>query len=68
MAKKHKKLNSDNQIAVGVVESVAVDGPDKSIWISNAAYFHAQARGFAPGHEIQDWLDAEEEYIYQNFQ
>jgi Protein of unknown function (DUF2934) len=27
--------------------------------ISEAAYLRAEARGFAPGHEIEDWLAAE---------
>jgi hypothetical protein len=26
-----------------------------------AAYFRAERRGFAPGHEIEDWLAAEAE-------
>jgi hypothetical protein len=29
--------------------------------IARAAYLRAQARGFAPGHEIEDWLNAEAE-------
>ncbi len=29
--------------------------------IAVAAYFKAQARGFAPGHELDDWLIAEQE-------
>jgi hypothetical protein len=29
--------------------------------IEEAAYFKAQSRGFAPGHEMQDWLEAEAE-------
>ncbi|MBK1701078.1 hypothetical protein CKO22_09120 [Thiococcus pfennigii] len=29
--------------------------------IKEVAYFRAQRRGFAPGHEIEDWLAAEEE-------
>lgn len=29
--------------------------------IAIAAYFKAQARGFAPGHEMEDWLAAEAE-------
>lgn len=31
-------------------------------WVSEAAYFKAEARSFAPGHEIDDWLEAEQEY------
>ncbi len=29
--------------------------------IREAAYFHAVQRGFAPGHELDDWLAAETE-------
>lgn len=28
--------------------------------IAVAAYYRAQARGFAPGNEMQDWLEAEQ--------
>jgi hypothetical protein len=29
--------------------------------IQESAYFRAKARGFAPGHEVQDWIEAEAE-------
>ena len=29
--------------------------------IEAAAYRRAEARGFAPGHDVEDWLDAERE-------
>ncbi|MEO5702603.1 MAG: DUF2934 domain-containing protein [Gammaproteobacteria bacterium] len=29
--------------------------------IAEAAYYHAEARGFAGGHEMDDWLEAEAE-------
>ena len=29
--------------------------------IQESAYYKAEARGFSPGYEEQDWLDAEEE-------
>jgi len=29
--------------------------------ISEAAYFRAERRAFAPGHEVEDWLAAEAE-------
>jgi len=32
-------------------------------WISVAAYFKAQVRGFVPGLELDDWLAAEKDYI-----
>jgi hypothetical protein len=30
-------------------------------WIARAAYFRAERRGFAPGSDIDDWLQAENE-------
>jgi len=33
--------------------------------IEEAAYFIAQQRGFAPGHEIDDWLAAEAQVLDQ---
>ena len=32
-------------------------------WISEAAYFKAEARSFVSGKELDDWLDAEQDYI-----
>lgn len=29
--------------------------------IATAAYYRAEARGFAPGHELDDWVAAEAE-------
>ena len=29
--------------------------------IAEAAYFVAETRGFAPGYELEDWLQAEQE-------
>lgn len=29
--------------------------------VAEAAYYRAQRRGFAPGHELEDWLQAEAE-------
>ena len=33
----------------------------RRVLIAESAYFRALARGFAPGHEVEDWLAAEEE-------
>lgn len=40
-----------------------VSFPDDTInqKIAEAAYFRAEKRGFAPGYEIEDWLEAEKE-------
>jgi hypothetical protein len=37
------------------------DAPNRGRLIAEAAYYRAERRGFAPGHEVQDWLDAERE-------
>lgn len=31
--------------------------------ISEAAYYRAKQRGFAPGHELEDWIQAEAEVM-----
>jgi hypothetical protein len=31
--------------------------------ISEAAYFRAKQRGFEPGHELEDWIQAEAEVM-----
>ncbi len=32
---------------------------DRHAVIAEAAYYRAERRGFAPGHELEDWLAAE---------
>ncbi|MEO8019952.1 MAG: DUF2934 domain-containing protein [Pseudomonadota bacterium] len=37
-------------------------GPEqRADLIAEAAFFRAEKRGFAPGHEVEDWLAAESE-------
>jgi hypothetical protein len=38
-----------------------VDPEQRAALIAEAAYFRAQKRGFAAGHETEDWLAAEAE-------
>jgi DUF2934 family protein len=52
--------------AAAPVESAApyptfVDPQQRSGLIAQAAYFRALNRGFAPGHDMEDWLAAEVE-------
>ena len=35
--------------------------PARRARIAIAAYYRAERRGFAPGHEVEDWLEAERE-------
>jgi hypothetical protein len=34
----------------------------REVQIAELAYFRALARGFEPGHEVEDWLEAEAEF------
>lgn len=34
---------------------------ERQAMVAEAAYFRAEHRGFAPGHELEDWLAAEVE-------
>ena len=48
------------------VPNLTFADPDKQFknrqtMIAEAAYFKAENRGFAPGFEVQDWLEAERE-------
>ncbi|HEY7929359.1 MAG TPA: DUF2934 domain-containing protein [Steroidobacteraceae bacterium] len=38
-----------------------IDPERRRALIAQAAYFRAERRGFAPGHEAEDWLAAEVE-------
>jgi Protein of unknown function (DUF2934). len=40
-------------------EALAVATPDLRALTAERAYFRAERRGFAPGHELEDWLAAE---------
>lgn len=40
---------------------VHVDAETRRAMVAQAAYFRAERRGFAPGHELDDWLEAERE-------
>jgi hypothetical protein len=35
---------------------------DCNVKIAELAYYKAESRGFEPGHELEDWLAAEQEY------
>ncbi len=39
----------------------SLSAEDRRQRIATAAYFRAQRRGFAAGHEAEDWIEAERE-------
>lgn len=56
---------SGSQQEIRVISSLplatANGHPHREKLIEEAAYHHAEARGFEPGHELDDWLLAEDE-------
>jgi hypothetical protein len=47
------------------IESLTVDDTETEIenQITERAYYKAEKRGFLPGYEEQDWLEAEQEIL-----
>lgn len=42
----------------------STDLSDYNIKIAELAYFKAESRNFEPGHELDDWLEAEQEVLH----
>lgn len=63
-----KKVKQDiNELPSNLKETTKNAGDEKDIVseIAVAAYYKSQARGYEPGHEIQDWIEAEAEILKQ---
>lgn len=41
--------------------SISVTQEQRQFMICEAAYYIAEHRGFEPGHDVDDWLEAEEQ-------
>ena len=48
-------------VAAEPVFSPFVGPEQRAALIAEAAFYRAEKRGFAPGHEVEDWLEAESE-------
>lgn len=55
------KSRSENPIPVMGIESIHQYGDENYCRTAECAYYKAEARGFVPGHEMDDWLEAESE-------
>ncbi len=40
-----------------------LNAQERQMLVARAAYFRAEKRGFAPGGELQDWIEAEAEVL-----
>ena len=64
MAQRIKELTSSGEQTIGNSETkisgfAKIDADERYKRVAQAAYFRAEKRGFAPGGELQDWLEAE---------
>jgi DUF2934 family protein len=55
------QVPADNRVASGSVVAGSPSGTDRQMRIAKVAYYKAQQRGFAPGHDWEDWFAAERE-------
>lgn len=56
------RKSAPGPLAAAAAEAVRVEAIDperKRQMIAEAAYYRAEQRGFAPGFDLQDWLEAE---------
>ena len=57
-----KKIGAEMAPAVIAEVDPGADSGRRLEHIATAAYYRAEARGFVPGLEMDDWLEAEQEY------
>lgn len=53
--------NAREDADVAQLAAAQARAADHQVQVALAAYFIAEKRGFAPGHELEDWLAAEAE-------
>lgn len=58
---KGKKAASSSTRRSGSASSVMQAEDARAAAIAVRAYYMAEQRGFEPGHELQDWLNAEQQ-------
>jgi hypothetical protein len=45
------------------VAGPSISAQERERFVAQAAYYRAEKRGFAPGYELQDWVEAEAEVL-----
>jgi hypothetical protein len=51
--------NDESVQQIAQAAAAAIDAAEREARIAVAAFYLAEARGFEPGHELDDWLQAE---------
>lgn len=60
-SKSGTKASSNKPAAAGMTQEPKTGIRPSIDRVAEAAYYKAEKRGFVPGHEMQDWLEAEKE-------
>ena len=55
------ELNSKEKSSTKEIATKELSVEDRCCLVAELAYYKAEARGFEPGHELEDWLSAEAE-------
>lgn len=62
-AKAPKTRTTKPQASFGAHARAEVSAEEVRKRIAEAAYYRAKKRGFTPGHEVEDWVQAEAEVL-----
>ena len=62
-AKAPKTRKTKPQPSFGANARAEVSAEEVRNLIAEAAYYRAKKRGFTPGHEVEDWVQAEAEVL-----
>ena len=62
-AKAPKTRTTKAQASFGAHARAEVSAEEVRKLIAEAAYYRAKKRGFTPGHEVEDWVQAEAEVL-----
>ena len=62
-SKERRKARRAIQATPGPDTRVETSGEETRRRIAEAAYFRAKERNFEPGHELEDWVEAESEVM-----
>ena len=54
---------TDIETSVSEASGDVIYLPDRDARIAELAYLKAESRRFEPGHELEDWLEAEQEFL-----
>jgi len=60
---RHKTLRKPTQATPAPDTRTETSSEETRRRIAEAAYFRAKERNFEPGHEIEDWVEAESEVM-----